>query len=377
MTKVLFPAVALAVLVSSGVALADAPPPCPTSAPTSQASQNQQTTTATATQSASATAGLIADRVATVVSNINVGGGLPSGTTGPQTNVGCGGGDLTEAALDPLDRALGVSTGESANGGGAARLNSVWAGGSYNHVKKTDTNGNYSGSVKNGVVGYDRRVTRNLILGIATGYETVNIGTKYNSGTVEGSSTSLSPYLGYVFTDWLSLDGSLGYSWIKYDFSRNSGGVYGTTSAGRVFGSTNLNATHRLGDFKLKGALGYMRLYEQQDAYVDSANAQVDKAEVNFGQIRSTVGGSYDVVTGFGVLSPNAFVRLEYDLPASHAVMLGNNWMSSADRTGAVFGVGIDAAIGPDLLFNLSATTTQFRQNTEAYSLIGNVRYSF
>lgn len=350
--------------VQSGTAFATCGAPAPAPAP----NQAPVVTQATAQQSASATAGLIADRVATVVSGINV-------SSGPQANGHCD--TFTQDVPDALDRALGVSASGKSAGDNVTHYNSVWAGGSYNHVKKGDTNGRYNGDVKNGVVGYDRRVTKDLILGLATGYEQVDIATEYNQGTVEGSSVSVSPYLGYVINDWLSLDATLGHTWIDYDFTRNSRAVNGSTTAGRWFGSTNLNATHRLGDFKLRGGVGYLRLYEQQEAYRDSTGTQVDKAEVNFGQIRTTVGGSYDIVTGFGVLSPNAFVRMEYDTPSSHSVMVGSNWMSSTDRTGAVFGLGVDAAIDKDLLLNVTVTSTQFRQNTEAYSVVGNVRYSF
>ncbi|MCR6632732.1 MAG: autotransporter outer membrane beta-barrel domain-containing protein [Magnetospirillum sp.] len=351
---------------------------CPGPAPAPN--QAPAVTPDTSRQSASATAGLIADRVATVVSSINVGGAGATGTgpgsqTGDRANAHCP--SLVGNVPDALDQALGASTSAEANGSDRIRYNSVWTGGSYNHIKKDDVNGRYNGDVKNGVAGYDRRVTKDLILGLATGYEEVDITTEYNQGTVEGSSVSVSPYLGYIINGWLSVDATIGHTWIDYDFSRNSGAVKGSTNAGRWFGSANVNAVHRMGDFKLRGSLGYLRLYERQDAYRDSTGAQVEEAQVNFGQIRTTVGGSYDIATGFGVLSPNAFVRVEYDTPASHSVMVGNNWMSSADRTGAVFGVGVDAAIADDLTLNLTATSTQFRQNTEAYSLIGNIRYSF
>lgn len=353
-------------------------PACPTpQAPAPQ--QAPAVTPDTARQSASATAGLIADRVATVVSSINTGGGFGGGTgtsSGDAMNSsGCY--DLTQnGAPDPLDQALGAST-SSVKADNGKRLNAVWAGGSYNHIKKADVGGRYDGGVTNGVVGYDRRVTKDLILGLATGYENVDITTQYNAGSVQGDSVSVSPYLGYVINDWLSLDAALGYSWIDYDFSRNGGSVKGSTSAGRVFGSANLNAAQRYGDVRVRGSLGYLRLYEQQDAYTETNGTKVDESQVNFGQVRATVGGGYDIATGIGVFTPNAFVRLEYDLPASHSVMVGDGWMSSSDRTGAVFGLGLDAAIQDDLLFNVAVTTTQFRQNTEAYSILGNVRYSF
>lgn len=92
---------------------------CPAPAPAPQ--QAPAVTPETSRQSASATAGLIADRVATVVSSINVGGGAGTGT-----GTGTSSGDrmsahscdaLTEdAALDPLDEALGATTSTEADG---------------------------------------------------------------------------------------------------------------------------------------------------------------------------------------------------------------------------------------------------------------------
>lgn len=363
-------AAGFAVATQASPAFAVPPPPC--AATTTTPAPAPVVTPETSRESASRTAGLIADRIATVVSNINVGGEHASGE---RLNAACP--SLTDADGDAVEQLLAAASGATVKSGGPRKLNAVWTGGSFTRVKKGDVGGEYNGTVKNGIVGYDSRVTDTLILGLATGYEAVDIHTRYNNGSVEGSSVSLSPYLGYLINDWLSLDASVGHTWINYDFTSNYNSVKGSTDADRWFGSLNLNAVHHLGDAQLRGGLGYLRLYEDQDAYRDSSGADIAQTQVNFGQARATVGGAYDFVTDFGVVSPNAFVRLEYDLPAAKQVSLGNGLISSSDRTGATFGVGVDLGFGDDLLLSLSGTSTQFRQNTESYSLMANLRFSF
>lgn len=323
----------------------------------------------TSRAAASRTAGLIADRVATVVSNT-------TGARGQTFNAACPTvAEQVDVASDPMLGA-GASTASSATSA-PARANSVWTAGSYTRVDKADRGGEYDGSVVNAVVGYDRRVTDRLIAGVATGYEKVDIETHYNNGTVEGDSVTVAPYLGYALTDWLSVDLSLGRTWIGYDFTRNYGGVTGSTDAARWFGAANLTATQRFGDFRAIGGLGYLRLYEDQDSYRESDGTSVPESDINFGQARATVGGAYDIATGFGRVSPNAFARLEYDLPQARSVSLGNGLISTNDRTGMVFGLGLDLAVGDDLTVNLSGSTTQFRENTDAASVAATVRYRF
>lgn len=316
-------------------------------------------------QSASQTVGLIADRIASVVSSFN------SAVAGPVLH-----------AFDPCAPHLTEAGDQLADSGSAIAgksvpNNSAWTGGSLTRISKSDAGGRFSGSVTNGVVGYDRRLTPDLLLGAAVGYESVDIKTRFNNGTVESSSVSVAPYVGYTITDWLAFDATLGHTWIDYDFTRNDDAVKGGTGAGRWFGATNLTATQRYGAAKAFAGIGYLRLREEQDAYAETDGTAIAASTIDFGQARATVGGAYDFVTTFGTVSPNGFARLEYDTPRTSAVLLGNGLVSSTDRSGMVFGLGIDLATEENLTVGLSATTTQFRENTEIYSFAAIARYRF
>ena len=267
------------------------------------------------------------------------------------------------------------STGAARQGG--KKINSVWAASSITWLKKSDPNGDYGGTISNGIIGYDRRLTENLIGGLALGYEKVRINTKYvvNGGSVEGDTVSVSPYVGYSINDWLVVDGVAGYARITYRFKTSATEV-GDATANRLFGAGNLTAYQRYDDTLLKASVGYLRIAEFQGSYTTNANTFNRESLANFGQVRATLAAGHDLKTSYGMFTPNVFARYEYDLPHAQKVDLAAGYRSTNDRDGVVFGLGLDFAV-EDFKFNLGATTTQFRENLEAFGLDATVRYAF
>ncbi|KIL96812.1 Glycine-rich cell wall structural protein precursor [Paramagnetospirillum magnetotacticum MS-1] len=348
----------------------------------------QQASTAASTN----TAGLIASRVTSVVTTstgggtrgsssggTNTGGGSTTTGSGGSLNAassGCGTTTTTDTATLSEDETI------SRQGAGAAqareqKINSIWVASSVTWLKKTDRNGDYGGTVTNGIVGYDRRLTNDLIGGIAVGYEKVMINTKYvaNGGSVEGNTVSVSPYLGYSINDWLVIDGVAGFARIQYRFKSNSQEV-GEANANRLFGASNLTAYQRYDDTIVKAAIGYLRIAEFQGSYTSNQNTFNRESLANFGQVRATLSAGHDLKTSYGLFTPNVFARYEYDLPHAQKVDLAAGYRSTNDPDGMTFGIGLDFAID-DLKINVGATTAQFRDNFESYGLDATVRYAF
>ncbi|WP_141400515.1 autotransporter outer membrane beta-barrel domain-containing protein [Magnetospirillum sp. 15-1] len=354
----------------------------------------QQASTAASTN----TAGLIASRVTSVVTGgggftASSGGGATGGGTTPGgTSTGSGGPTLNTAPT-PTSSSCGATTtpppdnltedeatsrqGSSAAANKSGKINSVWVASSVTWLKKTDRNGDFGGTITNGIVGYDRRLTESLIGGLAVGYEKVLINTKYvaNGGSVEGDTVSFSPYLGYSINDWLVADGVAGYARITYRFKSNATEI-GDATANRIFGAGNLTAYTRYDDTLLKATLGYLRIAEFQGNYTTNANTFNRDSLANFGQVRATLAAGHDLKTSYGVFTPNVFARYEYDLPHAQKVDLANSYRSSNDPDGVVFGVGLDFLVS-DFKVNVGASTSQFRENLESYSLDATVRYAF
>lgn len=261
----------------------------------------------------------------------------------------------------------------------AKSRNSIWSAASYDGFRRNDIGGDYHGGVINGVVGYDRLVTRSLILGVALGFENVDIVTGYDAGTLKANSGAIAPYVGIILTDWLVLDASLGYTKIAYDFMRmsNATKVTGKTDATRYFGSIDLTAAQHYDRLKVFGQLGYLELSETQSNYTESNNTNHQANTIFFGQVHATIGTGYDVDTGIGTVTPSVSVRYEYDVVQPSAIFLGNGVYSSHKPDGVVFGLGVDVKTHDELSFVLKGTTTQFRDHTDAFSVAGNVKYRF
>ena len=331
-------------------------------------------------QATTATVGLISDRIASSVAGYNSGttsSAVPS--SGPTTNniiapvqtTPCGhwGGPIVTLDLNQADTPAPVQA--------SAKDNGFWLAGSSSWVQKSDHNAKLHGQVLNSVAGYDRKLDANTVVGLAMGYEHYDFDTAYNNGTVTGQNLTFAPYIGYAINSWLSVDATAGHGWVTYDYGRNSGLIIGNTDASRWFGSADLNATHREGDFVFRGSVGYLKLYEKQDRYRESDGTDNASAQVNLGEARATIGGAYEIREEWGVLSPTAYARYEYDLNAPHSVVVATNGISSTNRMGVTFGLGAEAQIKGGWKFGLMTSTEEFRRNTNIYTLLGTARYSF
>ena len=328
-------------------------------------------------KSATVTAGMISSRIANVSSGFISSGGAtnsptlnvaaPStcGATTPAPSLGLGETETHTEKTVPGDMARSSS---SAHG--------IWSSASTNMVKKTDPNGYYSGDIHNVVVGYDTRLTPDLIGGIAFGYEIVDIRTHYNTGKVDASAWTVAPYLGYQINDWLMADAAVGRTSVNYKHRRSTT-IEGKTSAVRWFASTNLSATQKVDNFILTGTLGYLALNEEQEAYTETNNATVDKQLTNFGQARATLKAAYPIKTETSIFIPNGFVRFEYDANHEEGTTLAGNVVSTTDPTGVVLGLGADYIVNNNVTLNVTGTTTQLRENLKSHGISATMRFNF
>lgn len=268
---------------------------------------------------------------------------------------------------------LGASAGSSAQRFG------VWVNGGYTILDNDESGGEYDGDIATVAGGVDFQVTDQALVGVAVGYEFMEIDTTFNLGTYEGEGVTVAPYLGYKFNDHVGLDVFAGYSWLSYDISRTIGGtVTGETDAERVFAGGNLTGYLRRGihgveNLRVSPMLGLLWVSEDQDAYVDSTGAAVSSNTSEIG--RSRFGGE----VGYTIGSVEPYVRAlgEWDWKTGDSVDLGNGRFSNVDDFGAELGVGMNMDFGNGLSGTVEGKTSQFRADFESYSVSGEIRYAF
>ena len=308
----------------------------------------------TAAVAASQTGGIVASAVGGA---LGVGGPTPT-TVGSQMNY------FNSRSL----------AGKSA--GGASKRAGIWAQGGWTTADNNEAGGQFDGDIFNFVAGIDykpRKFNGNLLIGLAFGYEDVDITTSFNNGTFEGNGFTIAPYFGYKFNKAWGVDASVGVSFLDYDNSRNSNGVTGSFNAKRLFGSANFTGNIQRKKLRITPKVGILALGEEQDSYSESDGTAV--GDVNIHLIRLNASGELGYSIAKGV-EPFLRAGLEYDLNRNGPVVLTGTTLSSSDEAGAAFAAGINFN-RKNISGSITGTSTQFKDELTTWGASARIRINF
>ena len=76
----------------------------------------------------------------------------------------------------------------------------LWVQGGYTLIDNDEAGGQFDGDAINVLVGLDYKPAKfngKMVIGVAAGYEKIDIVTAFNDGTFEGDGFSITPYIGY------------------------------------------------------------------------------------------------------------------------------------------------------------------------------------
>ena len=347
-----FPAVTLALTIgvaffNSGNAIASTP------------DENQETAAVvvgaqTAAVAASQTGGIVASAVGGA---LGVGGPAPT-VAGNQINY------LNTRSL----------AGKSA--GGMSKRAGIWVQGGWTTADNNEAGGQFDGDIFNVIAGIDYKPQKfydRLLIGLAFGYEDVDVTTAFNNGTLEGSGFTIAPYFGYKFNKSWGLDASVGVSFLDYDNSRNSNAVRGSYDAARLFGSSNITGNFQRKKLRITPKFGILALGEEQDSYVESDGTAV--GDVNIHLVRLNASGELGYTIAKGV---EPFIRagLEYDLNRNGAVVLTGTTLSSNDEAGGAFALGVNFT-RKNISGQVIGTSTQFKDELTTWGASARIRINF
>lgn len=313
-------------------------------------------------------ASLVSTRVSQAVSGAT--GGVAPGVSVP----------LGQVSLVPGGKGLAVGNGDGKGkaSGSAPRRVGVWLNGSYTWIENEQANSNFDGQILNVMGGADYLVSDRVLVGLSGGYENQDIKTKFNNGKLEGDGFTVAPYFAFILNKNVNFDVSVGHSWIDYDVSRNGSSVTGSTTGDRWFGSANANYVTSVNNWQLGATAGYLYTMENQDGYTESDGSAVSEVGVHLGQARLSGKLGYLFPASFGYVNPYGTARLEYDVLKDEAGIIdAAGTKANDDKFGVTFGLGVSAGIGEATSINLEGTTTQFREEMNAYGVSGTVRYKF
>jgi len=291
----------------------------------------------------------------------------------------------------------GVGFASGMSGAGDAETVGVWGQVSYTSAEDDVTSTAFDGDLVTGLVGVDYMVDDALLVGLSVGYEDSDYTTEYNrspvnqqDGNIEGDGYTVAPYLSYKLDEILSVQLTGGYSDLDYDIIRYDvvGGdkLTGETDGERYFVSGALSAYYPVDMWRLNGTLSILYADEERDAYneVDPrgftnavAATDTDLTQLN---LRTEIG--YAVEPWF---VPYAIVGFQYDLSKSDVNVPTTATTAATSRIVApededfagIFGLGFNVEAEDAVFIGLEATTMEFRDDYEEYTVSGTVRVEF
>ena len=254
----------------------------------------------------------------------------------------------------------------------------VWIQGAYTTIDNSEAGGQFDGDVVNIVAGIDTKpaaMNNRMVVGLAVGYESVDIDTTFNNGTFEGDGFTIAPYLGYIITPNLALDMTVGYSSLEYDTSRTNGAVTGNFDADRLFGAINLTGNFAVnnGKIRISPKIGLLALHEEQDANTGSDGVASPEIGIRLGRINFGVEAGFKAGSG---IEPFVSARGEYDFNKNSPVTLTNGQIAGDDDLGVTYGVGLNIKRG-QVTGTIKAETNQHKNEIETYSIQGRIRLDF
>jgi len=328
-----------------------------------QNTDDQASTVATAPPitrvATSLTFGLLSGRVADAMGAI--GGGTDTGALGAKS----------------FYAGSGMQVGEGKSAGGGERRTGVWTNVAYSNIEDDLSSTAYDGNVFSVLVGADYRVSDRFLVGLAIGYENMDLDTTFNRGSIEADGFTIAPYAGYVINRYFTVDVSGGYTDLDSDMSRTSpisGSVItGQLDSSRWFVGGNLNAHYQVNRISLLGRAGLLYATETQDAFTESDTTFNPERDLDLGQLRIGAQIAYRM----GKVQPYVTGTFEYDFNREKTVVAAGQAQPANDRSGFEVGGGVRFALSDRVSGGIEGSTHVGRDDFSSTTVSGNVRIKF
>lgn len=316
-----------------------------------------------------ATAPAAAGATVSIVGNA-VGGAITPGPVGG----GTGGGGLTPGAATGGTPQSFLNSRDAGRAGGAGdKRFGAWMQGAYSTVDNTQVGLQFDGSVYNLVGGIDYLVSDKVVLGVAFGYEALDITTAFNAGSIESNGFGVTPYFGIALNNTWSIDAAAGYTWLNYDTVRNTN-ITASYDAERWFVASNLTGNYASGRWRLMPKVGVLYLEEKADGYRDSTGGVLPGSTTKLGRV--SAGGR--VGYAFDSVMPYFKLMGEYDFEKNGAVRLANGTFSHDDDMGGQVGIGFDFYGSNTLSGNVEASYNSLgRTDLDVWTTSARLRVKF
>jgi len=243
--------------------------------------------------------------------------------------------------LQLVDNGLRYTADTGLNAGDLPLSYGAWASYSYSDYDNDLSSTAFDGHTHSALAGVDFTPWENTVLGIALGYENSDVDTRFNRGNQETDGFTIAPYFGWLLNDILSIDASIGWSWLDNDQFRTAPGtttrITSSPDGDRWFGMFNLNGVTTWDHWILGARTGFLVAKNTTDAFVESDGTAVTEIDSKLGQWN--IGGN--IAYSLGEWEPFARLSYEYDYRLTEITVVGGGPQPSNDDDNFVVGAGV------------------------------------
>jgi outer membrane autotransporter protein len=284
--------------------------------------------------------------------------------------------DPVTAAMIGDDGMVGMNIPDNMTGlssGGKGSPLCFWASATASSLRNDLISTKYDGHLYLMLAGLDYRVNKNLLLGMAIGYEWTELDTVFNNGNMESDGFTISPYVAYLINDSFSIDLLVSYSDLDYDTERTFTGVYGDYDADRFMVSSNLNYYYVTGNWCLNARLGYMYTEEDADGFTETDGTRIRQNDTDLGEIRFGGQASY-FINDFELFFAASY---HYDTTMDRTRVGANMERPSNDKDEFETTFGVNVLANDTFQFGAEVSTIFGRDDVENTSVLMNLRIMF
>lgn len=253
----------------------------------------------------------------------------------------------------------------------------LWSSYSYSDFDNDLSSTALDGTRHSLLAGIDFSPWEQTLFGLAVGYETSDVDTRFNNGNQQSDGFTVAPYFGALISNVWSVDGSVGYSRVDVDQFRTDPAtgarITSSPSSDRWFATFNINAFKAYRQWLFGGQIGYLWTRNTQESFTESNG--VDRAEIlnRLGQWHV----SGDVAYSLGQFEPFARVTYERDFSMTEITVVGGGPQPSNDRDGIVLGLGVRYFSSGNISGNFEWNKRLERDNFDEDMLMATIRGEF
>ena len=231
-------------------------------------------------------------------------------------------------------------------------------------------------------VGGDVELAPEAIGGLFFSYTDSDTDTGFNGGGADMTSISLGPYINYRFSDLVSADMSVGYTFSDIDNRRTTAAgakITGEQEQSGWFTTINTHLSHWIDNWGLGGRFGMLATQAHNNDYFDSTNTYVPGTDATLLQFQLEAQARYYLPEVWRKVSALPYLKATYNIDAirNDIVTAAGNPQPANDNDEVVLGLGATLFGEGPISGGLDYARTFARSEFNSWSLTGRLTYKF